>query len=163
MVPLTLTQIIKIQVSSGNLYFVYGKRDLGMETGVELSRATLDGWVMRVGELLRPITTRVYAHAERVAGLAASLWRDGLKVFFDQYRGDDEEKVPLANLDGGQNRGSRPRTSGLHRSLPEEGSPTGLRGMKDRECVGRQYHLRPALRKEAEPNQVPPGTVLACG
>jgi WD40 repeat protein len=30
-------------------------------------------------------------HAERVAGLAASLLRDGLKVFFDQNRGDEEE------------------------------------------------------------------------
>jgi transposase len=29
---------------------------LERETGIELSRATLDGWVMRVGELLRPIT-----------------------------------------------------------------------------------------------------------
>ena len=29
---------------------------LERETGLELSRATLDGWVMRVGELLRPIT-----------------------------------------------------------------------------------------------------------
>ena len=28
---------------------------LERETGIELSRATLDGWVMRVGELLRPI------------------------------------------------------------------------------------------------------------
>src|SRR6202030_4786545 len=26
------------------------------ETGIDLSRATLDGWVMRVGELLRPIS-----------------------------------------------------------------------------------------------------------
>jgi transposase len=26
------------------------------ETGIELSRAMLDGWVMRVGELLRPIS-----------------------------------------------------------------------------------------------------------
>ncbi len=33
-------------------------------------------------------------HAEYVAGLAASLLRDGLAVFFDQNRGDDEEKVP---------------------------------------------------------------------
>jgi hypothetical protein len=33
-------------------------------------------------------------HADRVAGLAASLWRDGLKVFFDQKRGVDEEKLP---------------------------------------------------------------------
>ena len=32
-------------------------------------------------------------HAERVARLAASLLRDGLQVFFDQNRGD-EEKVP---------------------------------------------------------------------
>ncbi len=29
---------------------------LERETGIELSRATLDGWVMRVGELLRPIS-----------------------------------------------------------------------------------------------------------
>src|ERR1700726_1827224 len=29
---------------------------LERETGIELCRATLDGWVMRVGELLRPIT-----------------------------------------------------------------------------------------------------------
>ena len=29
---------------------------LERETGIEMSRATLDGWVMRVGELLRPIT-----------------------------------------------------------------------------------------------------------
>jgi transposase len=29
---------------------------LERETGIELSRATLDGWVMRVGDLLRPIT-----------------------------------------------------------------------------------------------------------
>jgi transposase len=31
-------------------------RFLLRETGVDLSRATLDGWVMRVGDLLRPIT-----------------------------------------------------------------------------------------------------------
>jgi transposase len=29
---------------------------LKRETGSDLSRATLDSWVMRVGELLRPIT-----------------------------------------------------------------------------------------------------------
>jgi hypothetical protein len=34
------------------------------------------------------------AHAERVAGLAASLWRDGIKVFFDQYRGGQDKKLP---------------------------------------------------------------------
>jgi hypothetical protein len=29
---------------------------LERETGIELCRATSDGWVMRVGELLRPIS-----------------------------------------------------------------------------------------------------------
>jgi len=29
---------------------------LERETGIELSRATLDCWVMRIGELLRPIS-----------------------------------------------------------------------------------------------------------
>src|SRR5215469_338698 len=29
---------------------------LARETGIDLSRATLDGWVMRIGELLRPIS-----------------------------------------------------------------------------------------------------------
>jgi hypothetical protein len=32
-------------------------------------------------------------HAERIAGLAASLLDDGLEVFFDQNRGDEEEKL----------------------------------------------------------------------
>ena len=33
-------------------------------------------------------------HAERVAGLAASLLEGGFEVFFDQNRGDEEEEVP---------------------------------------------------------------------
>jgi hypothetical protein len=33
-------------------------------------------------------------HAERVAGLAASLLEDGIEVFFDQNRNDVGEKVP---------------------------------------------------------------------
>jgi transposase len=32
---------------------------LERETGIELSRATLDSWVMRVGELLRPISAAI--------------------------------------------------------------------------------------------------------
>jgi hypothetical protein len=32
---------------------------LERETGIELSRATMDGWVMRVGELLTPQETAV--------------------------------------------------------------------------------------------------------
>src|ERR1051326_2082402 len=34
------------------------------------------------------------AHGERVAGLAASLLRDGLTVFLDQIRAPDEEGIP---------------------------------------------------------------------
>jgi TIR domain len=33
-------------------------------------------------------------HGRRVARLAASLLRDGLKVFFDQNRGDEEQGLP---------------------------------------------------------------------
>ena len=33
-------------------------------------------------------------HARRVARLAASLLRDGLEVFFDQNRGDEEQGLP---------------------------------------------------------------------
>jgi hypothetical protein len=32
-------------------------------------------------------------HADRVVGLAASLLRDGIKVFFDQKRDVEEEKL----------------------------------------------------------------------
>jgi transposase len=67
---------------------------LERETGIELYRATLDGWVMRVGELLRPISaamarellagdyiqadeTPVGVQSERVRGrnLQAYLWQ----------------------------------------------------------------------------------------
>ena len=33
------------------------------EAGVEISRATLDGWVMRVGELLQPVAEAMRAGA----------------------------------------------------------------------------------------------------
>ena len=39
---------------------------LEREAGVEISRATLDGWVMRVGELLQPV-------AEAMRGSAACI------------------------------------------------------------------------------------------
>jgi transposase len=39
---------------------------LERETGIEISRATLDGWVMRVGELLSPLTGMM--HRELLAG-----------------------------------------------------------------------------------------------
>jgi transposase len=86
---------------------------LQRETGLELSRATLDGWVMRVGELLRPITgamaeellagnyiqadeTPVGVQSERVRGKnhQAYLWqysRPGGAVVFDFRLGRERE------------------------------------------------------------------------
>ena len=97
---------------------------LERETGLELSRATLDGWVMRVGELLRPITgamaqelragnyiqadeTPVGAQSERAQGKnhQAYLWqysRPGGEVVFDFRLGRKREgpKRFLGNFEG---------------------------------------------------------------
>jgi transposase len=86
---------------------------LERETGIELSRATLDGWVMRVGELLRPLSaamaqellagnyiqadeTPVGVQSERVRGKnhQAYLWqysRPGGAVVFDFRMGRERE------------------------------------------------------------------------
>jgi transposase len=86
---------------------------LEREAGLEISRATLDGWVMRVGELLRPITeamakellagnyiqadeTPVGVQSERVQGRnhQAYLWqysRPGSSVVFDFRVGRERE------------------------------------------------------------------------
>jgi hypothetical protein len=91
---------------------------------LEISRATLDGWVMRVGELLRPITgamveellsgnyiqadeTPVGVQSDRVRGKnhQAYLWqysRSGSSVVSD-FRGGREREGPkrfLGNFDG---------------------------------------------------------------
>jgi transposase len=97
---------------------------LERETGLEISRATLDGWVMRVGELLRPITgamaqellagnyiqadeTPVGVQSERVRGKnhQAYLWqysRPGSAVVFDFRMGREREgpKRFLGNFEG---------------------------------------------------------------
>jgi len=97
---------------------------LERETGIELSRATLDGWVMRVGELLRPISgamaqellsgdyiqadeTPVGVQSERVRGKnhQAYLWqysRPGGAVVFDFRMGREREghKRFLGNFEG---------------------------------------------------------------
>jgi transposase len=97
---------------------------LERETGVEISRATLDGWVMRVGELLRPISgamagellagnyiqadeTPVGVQSERVRGKnhQAYLWqysRPGGAVVFDFRMGREREgpKRFLGNFQG---------------------------------------------------------------
>ena len=97
---------------------------LERETGLEISRATLDGWVMRVGELLRPITgamalelvsgtyiqadeTPVGVQSDRVPGKnhQAYLWqysRPGSSVVFD-FRVGRERAGPkrfLGNFEG---------------------------------------------------------------
>src|SRR5258708_1873089 len=86
---------------------------LERETGIELSRATLDGWVMRVGELLGPIRgamaqellagnyiqadeTPVGVQSERARGKnhQAYLWqysRPGAAVVFDFRMGRERE------------------------------------------------------------------------
>jgi transposase len=97
---------------------------LEREAGIELSRATLDGWVMRVGELLTPITTvighelvggsyiqadetpvDVQMHDRRGKNHQAYLWqygRPGGSVVFDFRlgRGREGPKQFLGSFEG---------------------------------------------------------------
>jgi hypothetical protein len=97
---------------------------LERETGIELSRATLDGWVMRVGELLRPISgamgqellkgdyiqadetsVGVQMHDGRGKNHLAYLWqysRPGGAVIFEFRMGREREgpKRFLGNFEG---------------------------------------------------------------
>jgi len=97
---------------------------LQREAGIDLSRATLDGWVMRVGELLRPITVAmgqellsgsyiqadettvgVQMHDGRGKNHQAYLWqysRPGGPVVFDFRMGREREgpKGFLGNFEG---------------------------------------------------------------
>jgi transposase len=97
---------------------------LEREAGVEISRATLDGWVMRVGELLEPIvsamrqdllcasylqadetTVPVQMHDRRGANHQAYLWQygspGGETVFeFRLGRGREGPRKFLANWEG---------------------------------------------------------------
>jgi transposase len=97
---------------------------LARETGIDLSRATLDGWVMRVGELLGPISramaqellagnyiqadeTPVGVQSESVRGKnhQAYLWqysRSGAAVVFDFRMGREREgpRRFLGNFEG---------------------------------------------------------------
>lgn len=94
------------------------------ETGVEISRATMDGWVMRVGEMLTPVaraigrevlaggyvqadetTVEVQMHDRRGHNHEAYLWqygRPGGGVMFDFRlgRGRDGPKEFLGNYQG---------------------------------------------------------------
>ncbi len=97
---------------------------LEREAGVEISRATLDGWVMRVGELLEPIvsamrqdllrasylqadetTAPVQMHDQRGANHQAYLWQygspGGETVFeFRMGRGREGPRKFLTNWEG---------------------------------------------------------------
>jgi transposase len=97
---------------------------LERETGIELSRATLDSWVMRVGELLQPIsaamgrellsgsyiqadetTVGVQMHDGRGKNHQAYLWqysRPGATVMFDFRMGREREgpKQFLGDFEG---------------------------------------------------------------
>ena len=97
---------------------------LEREAGVEISRATLDGWVMRVGELLEPIvsamrqdllrasylqadetTVPVQMHDQRGANHQAYLWQygkpGGETVFeFQLGRGREGPRKFLAQWEG---------------------------------------------------------------
>ena len=97
---------------------------LERETGLEISRATLDGWVMRVGEMLTPIaqaigrevlaggyiqadetTVGVQMHDRRGHNHQAYLWqygRPGASVVFDFRlgRGRDGPKQFLGQFEG---------------------------------------------------------------
>jgi TIR domain len=77
------------------------------------------------------------AHAERVARLAASLMQDGLTVFLDQNRGDEEEKLAweiwMENQIEKADYVLVVCTELYLKKVRQEVPPT-----KDRECVGRQ-------------------------
>jgi transposase len=97
---------------------------LERDTGVELSRATLCGWVMRVGELLRPVSrvmaeellggdylqadetpVGVQMHDGRGQNHQAYLWQysrpGGMVIFeFQLSRGREGPKRFLGNFDG---------------------------------------------------------------
>ena len=126
---------------------------LERETGIELSRATLDGWVMRVGELLRPISgamaqellvgnyiqadeTPVGVQSERARGKnhQAYLWqysRPGAAVVFDFRMGREREgpKRFLGNFEG---------------ILQSDGYAATIKSVAQRSCTQRVGHMRGA-------------------
>jgi transposase len=62
---------------------------LEREAGVELSRATLDGWVMRVGELLQPVVAAMRADLLRASYLQAD--ETTVPVQMHDQRGADHQ------------------------------------------------------------------------
>ena len=102
-------------------------------------------------------------HAERVAGLAASLLEGGLEVFFDQNRGDEEEKVPWETWMEDKileaDHVLTVCTELYRKKIRQEVAEDVGQGV----CWGGRSHLLPALPSGAERDKVPPHTILACG
>ena len=74
---------------------------LTRETGIDLSRATLDGWVMRVGELLRPISGAMAQ--ELLAGNYIQADETPVGVQSESFRMGREREGPrrfLGNFEG---------------------------------------------------------------
>jgi hypothetical protein len=82
---------------------------------------------------------------ERRLCVGQSLLEDGLEVFFDQNRGDEEEKVPWETWMGGQNIRGRPRAYGLHRAVSEKDSPRGRGRCRTGSVLGRQESSSPCF------------------
>ena len=99
----------------------------------------------------------------RVAGLAASLLEGGFEVFFDQYRGDEEEEVPweiwMEDKILEADHVLMVCTELYRKKIRQEVAEDIGKGV----CWGGRSHLLPALPSEAERGQVPPHTILACG
>jgi transposase len=78
---------------------------LEREAGVEISRATLDGWVMRVGELLEPVVNAMRANLLRASYLQAD--ETIVPVQMHDGRGSDHQAYlwqygTLSNSRGGE-------------------------------------------------------------
>jgi len=100
-------------------------------------------------------------HAEQVAGLAASLLEGGLEVFFDQDRGDEEEKVPWETwMEDKIEKADYVLllcTELYRKKIRQE-----VAAEEGGRVLGGRHNLHPALSREAKYDQVPPGSVLAC-
>jgi transposase len=78
---------------------------LERETGIEIPRATLDGWVMRVGELLRPITAAM--GQELLKGDYIQADETPVDVQMHNGGGKNHQSLPLAIQPAGRSGGLR--------------------------------------------------------
>jgi hypothetical protein len=89
---------------------------LERETGIELSRATLDGWVMRVGELLSPIAAAMgqellrgdYIQADETPVDVQACLRPGASLITELFSTSGELRAALVPTQRQQEYGGRP-------------------------------------------------------